>query len=507
MKLPRRAFLHLTAGAAALPVVSRIAWAQAYPARPVRLIVQVPAGGAPDIIARVMGEWLSERLGQQFVVDNRPGASGNVATEAVIRSPGDGYTLLLAMSANAINPSLYENLRFHFARDAAPVASIGRIPLALEINPSLPTKTIPDSSPMRRPIRARSMSRRPETARRCTSRRKCSRSRPRQPVHVAYRGEPVAVADVIAGQVQAIFGVLPSTLPYIRSGQLRALGVTTANRQEVLPDLPAIAEVLPGFEASGWYGVAAPKDTPPEIVDRLNRGQCRSDRSQDEEAPHRPRLPDRRRVARRLQQVHQRRNREMDQGGSHRRPQDAVRPTAFERAVMPGPRAGHPRIDLTHGAAAHHRYDRRAASRFDLGDSLEAMSLIERPVLSNSSIPGTPAARRHRIRQVASVAVPYQSPRFRRIGSTPMNGRYRVRLVRMMPAHCFDDGRLRRCWKKRRPGMRGCAKQSPEGFQARRRARSPYHAHSTLHRRERFGCGSRRSRSRQIDIRHCERCG
>jgi tripartite-type tricarboxylate transporter receptor subunit TctC len=272
MKLARRTFLHLTAGAVALPAVSRSAWAQAYPARPVRMIVQVPAGGAPDIIARVMGDWLSERLGQQFVVDNRPGASGNVATEAVIRSPADGYTLLLAMSANAINPSLYENLRFNFARDAALVASIGRIPLALEINPSLPTKTIPEfiAYAKANPGKINVASTGNGTPLHVAAEMFKIMAGVNL-VHVAYRGEPVAVADVIAGQVQAIFGVLPSTLPYIRSGQLRALGVTTTTRQAVLPDLPAIDEFLPGFEASGWYGVAAPKDTPPEIVDRLNK--------------------------------------------------------------------------------------------------------------------------------------------------------------------------------------------------------------------------------------------
>ena len=272
MKLPRRAFLHLTAGAAALPAVSRIAWAQSYPVRPVRLIVQVPAGSAPDIIARVMGDWLSERLGQQFVIDNRPGASGNIATEAVIRAPADGYTLLLAMSANAINASLFENLRFNFARDAAPVASIGRIPLALEINPSLPPKTVPEfiayakANPGKINVASTGNGTPLHVAAELFKMMAGVNL-----VHVAYRGEPTAVADLIAGQVQAMFGVLPSTLPYIRSGQVRALAVTTAKRQEVLPDVPALSEFLPGFDASGWYGIAAPKDTPPEIVDRLNK--------------------------------------------------------------------------------------------------------------------------------------------------------------------------------------------------------------------------------------------
>jgi tripartite-type tricarboxylate transporter receptor subunit TctC len=272
MKLPRRRFLHLAAGAVALPGVSRAAWAQSYPARPVRLIVQVPAGSAPDIIARVMADWLSERLGQQFVVDNRPGASGNIATEAAIRAPADGYSLLLAMSANAINASLYDNLRFNFARDAAPVGSIGRIPLALEINPSVPAKTVPEfiayakANPGKLNVASTGNGTPLHVAAELFKMMAGVNL-----VHVAYRGEPVAIPDLISGQVQVMFGVLPSTLPHIRSGQLRALAVTTTSRQDVLPGVPAIDEFLPGYEASGWYGIAAPKTTPAEIVDKLNR--------------------------------------------------------------------------------------------------------------------------------------------------------------------------------------------------------------------------------------------
>jgi len=247
-------------------------WAQTYPARPVRLIVQTPAGSAPDIIARVMADWLSERLGQQFVIDNRPGASGNIATEVVIRAPADGYSLLLAMSANAINTALYENLRFNFALDATPVASIGRIPLALEINPSLPTKTIPEfiayakANPGKINVASTGNGSPLHVAAELFKMMGGVNL-----LHVAYRGEPMALTDLISGQVQVMFGVLPSTLSYIRSGQLRALAVTTTERQEVLPDVPAIDEFLPGYEASGWYGIAAPKDTPPEIVERLNK--------------------------------------------------------------------------------------------------------------------------------------------------------------------------------------------------------------------------------------------
>src|SRR5882724_12407259 len=276
MTLPRRRFLYLAAGAAALPAVSpaasRTAWAQSYPARPVRLVVQVPAGSAPDIIARVMADWLSERLGQTFVVDNRPGASGNIATEAVIRAPADGYTLLLAMSANAINASLYDNLRFNFSLDATPVASIGRIPLALEINPSLPTNTVPEfiahakANPGKINLALTGQGTPQHVAAELFKMMTGITL-----VHVAYRGEPVAVADLISGQVQVMFGVLPSTLAHIRSGQLRVLAVTTKERQAVLPGVPAVDEFFPGYEASGWYGISAPKGTPPEIVDRLNK--------------------------------------------------------------------------------------------------------------------------------------------------------------------------------------------------------------------------------------------
>jgi tripartite-type tricarboxylate transporter receptor subunit TctC len=272
MKLPRRQFLRLAAGAVGLPAVSHPVWAQSYPARPVRLIVQVPAGSAPDIIARVMADWLSERLGQQFVIDNRPGASGNIATEAAIRAPADGYSLLLAMSTNAINASLYDNLRFNFALDAAPVAGIGRIPMALEVNPSFPAKTIPEfiAHAKANPGKINVVSTgngTPQTVATELFKMMAGITLTR----VAYRGEPTAVADLIAGQIQVMFGVLPSTLPYIRSGQLRALAVTTTKRQEVLPDVPAIDEFLPGYDAGGWYGISAPKDTPAEIVERLNK--------------------------------------------------------------------------------------------------------------------------------------------------------------------------------------------------------------------------------------------
>jgi tripartite-type tricarboxylate transporter receptor subunit TctC len=272
MKLARRKFLHLAAGAAALPAISRPALAQAYPARPVRVIVQVPGGSAPDIIARVVGQTLSERLGQPIVVDNRAGASGNIATETVIRSDADGYTLLFAMSANAINPSIYDNLRFSFMKDTVPVAFIGRIPLVMEVNLKVPAKTVPEfiayakANPGKINIAATGNG---------------------TPLHVAgelfkmmagvdlynvfYRGSPAARADILAGQVQTMFGVVPESLPFFRSGQTRPLAVTHEKRLDVLPDVPAMAEFLPGYEASGWYGISAPKDTPPEIVAKLNK--------------------------------------------------------------------------------------------------------------------------------------------------------------------------------------------------------------------------------------------
>ncbi len=272
MQRSRRTFLHLAAGAAVFPAFSRSAWAQSYPARPVRLIVQVPAGGSPDIIARVVGQWLSERLGQPFVIDNRPGASGNVGTEAAVRAPADGYSLLFAMSANAINASLFDNLRFSFIRDTAPVASIARIPLVMAVNPSVPAKTVPEfiAYAKANPGRINMASSGNATPLHVAG-ELFKMMAGVDLVHVPYRGEPVAMPDLVTGQVQVMFGVLPSSLAYIRSGQLRALAVTAAKRLAVLPDVPAMDEFLPGYEASGWYGIAAPRATPPEIVEKLNR--------------------------------------------------------------------------------------------------------------------------------------------------------------------------------------------------------------------------------------------
>ena len=272
MRLPRRKFLHLTAGAVALPALARSAFAQAYPTKPVRLVVQVPGGSAPDIIARLIGQWLSDRLGQPVVIDNRPGASGNIATEAAVRAAPDGYSLLFAMSANAINASLYDNLRFNFMRDTASVASIARIPLVMEVHPSVPARTIPEfiAHAKANPGKINMASSGNATPLHVAG-ELFKMMAGVNVVHVAYRGEPAARPDLLSGQVQVIFGVLPSSLPYIRSGQMRALAVTTAKRLAVLPDVPAMAEFLPGYEASGWYGISAPKDTPAEIVEKLNK--------------------------------------------------------------------------------------------------------------------------------------------------------------------------------------------------------------------------------------------
>jgi tripartite-type tricarboxylate transporter receptor subunit TctC len=272
MKLPRRKLLRLAAGAAVVQAFSRPAWTQSYPARPVRLVVQVPAGGSPDIIARVVGQWLSERLGQPVVIDNRPGASGNIGTEAVVRAPADGYSLLFVMSANAINASLFDNLRFNFLRDTAQVASIARIPLVMEVNPSVPASTVPEfiAYAKANPGKINMASSGNATPLHVAG-ELFKMMAGVDLVHVPYRGEPVAMPDLIRGQVQLMFGVLPSSLGYIRSGQLRALAVTTATRLAVLPDVPAMEEFLPGYEASGWYGIAAPKATPAEIVEKLNK--------------------------------------------------------------------------------------------------------------------------------------------------------------------------------------------------------------------------------------------
>ena len=273
MKLPhRRQFLHLAAGAAALPAVSRIASAQTYPTRPVRLIVPLAPGGATDIIARVIGQWLSERLGQPFIVENRPGAGTNLGTEAVVRAAPDGYTLLLAAPNNAINASFYDKLNFNFIRDIAPVAGIISHPLVMVINPSLPTKTPPEfiAYAKANPHKLNMASPGNGTPNHVSG-ELFKMMAGVDMVHVPYRSGGPALTDLIAGRVQVMFPATVSSIEYIRDGRLRALAVTTATRSELLPDIPTVGEFVPGYEASGWFGVGAPKATAAEIVEKLNK--------------------------------------------------------------------------------------------------------------------------------------------------------------------------------------------------------------------------------------------
>jgi len=270
--IPRRRFLRWLAAAAALPAAPRLASAQAYPSRPVRIVVGFPPGGAADIVARLMGQWLSDRLGQPFLVENRPGAGSNIATEAVINAPPDGYTLLLAVTSNAINATLYEKLNYNFLRDTVPVAGLMRVPHVLEVNPSIPVTTVPEfiayakANPGKINMASAGVGSGPhlfgDYFKMMTG---------IDMVHVPYRGSAPAVTDLVAGQVQAMFDLMPSSIAQIRAGRLRAIAVTTAARSDALPDIPPIADFVPGYEASSWQGVSAPKDTPAEIVDRLNR--------------------------------------------------------------------------------------------------------------------------------------------------------------------------------------------------------------------------------------------
>jgi tripartite-type tricarboxylate transporter receptor subunit TctC len=271
MKLSRRNFLQLAAGAAALPAVSRFAWAQAYPTRPVRIIVGFAPGGGNDIMARLIGPWLSERLGQQFVIENRPGAGTNVATEAVVHAPPDGYTLLLASLPNASNATLYEHLKFNFVRDIMPVAGISRDPFAIEVNPSLPIKTVPEfiAYAKAHPGRLTMASGGIGSGNHIFGELFQMMSGVHL-VHVPYRGAGPALVDLLGGQVQVMFASMSSSIEYVRAGRLRALAVTTAMRSPVLPDIPMMSEFVPGYEASFWTGIGAPKNTPSEIVDKLN---------------------------------------------------------------------------------------------------------------------------------------------------------------------------------------------------------------------------------------------
>jgi tripartite-type tricarboxylate transporter receptor subunit TctC len=272
MKLPRRQFLHLAAGAAALPAVSRIARAQAYPTRPVRIVVGFAPGGGVDITARLIGQWLSERLGQQFIIENRPGAGTNIATEAVVRAPADGYTLLLVNAANAVNATLYDNLSFNFVRDIAPVAGIMAASSVMMVHPSVPAKTVPEfiayakANPGKINMGSGGVGSPSHVAGELFKMMAGVGM-----VHVPYRGIAPALTDLMAGQLQVYFGALTSSIEYIKAGRLRALAVTTAKRSAALPDLPTVGEFVPGYEASQWYGLGVAKNAPTEIIDRLNK--------------------------------------------------------------------------------------------------------------------------------------------------------------------------------------------------------------------------------------------
>jgi tripartite-type tricarboxylate transporter receptor subunit TctC len=273
MKLPhRRQFLHLAAGAAALPALPHIARAQAYPTRPVRLIVPIGPAGAADITARLIGHWLSERLAQQVIVENRAGGGSNIGTEAVVRAPPDGYTLLLVAPPNAVNATLYDKLNYNFIRDIAPVASISRGPNVMVVNPSVPAKTIPEfiayakTNPGKLNMASSGNGTSPHVAGELFKMMTGINM-----VHVPYRSTAAVVTDLLSGQMQVYFGTTISSIQYIKAGSLRALAVTTATRSEALPDIPTVAEFVPGYEASALFGVGAPKGTPVEIVEKLNK--------------------------------------------------------------------------------------------------------------------------------------------------------------------------------------------------------------------------------------------
>jgi tripartite-type tricarboxylate transporter receptor subunit TctC len=272
MKLMRRQFLHLAVGGIALPTLSRIACAQAYPSRPVRLIVGFPAGGTADIVARLIGQWLSEHLGQPFIIENRSGAASNIGAEIVVRSPPDGYTLLMVTATNATNATLYEKLNFNFIRDITPVARVAAIPSVVEVNSAVPTNTLPEfiGYAKANPGRINFAS----TGNGSLQHLEGVLFEMLTGVvmtHVPYKGDAPAITGLMEGQVQVYFGLMPSSIEYIKAGKLRSLAGTTAKRLDELPEVPTVGECVPGYEVTSWNGVGAPKNTPPEIVDRLNK--------------------------------------------------------------------------------------------------------------------------------------------------------------------------------------------------------------------------------------------
>jgi tripartite-type tricarboxylate transporter receptor subunit TctC len=268
----RRTFLRLGAGAAALPTASRIAWAQAYPSRPVRIVVGFPAGGATDILARMTGQWLSERLGQQFIIENRAGAGGNIGTEAVVKAPPDGYTLLQIATPNGLNAALYQSLNFNFVRDIAPVIGAMRTSYAMVVHPSVPANTVPEfiAYAKANPGKINMASAGNGTPQHIFG-ELFKMMAGVDLIHVPYRGGAPATTDLLGAQVQVIFSPLPESIEHIKAGKLRPLAVTTATRLDVLPNTPAVREFLPGYEGTGWLGLGAPRNTPAEIIDRLNK--------------------------------------------------------------------------------------------------------------------------------------------------------------------------------------------------------------------------------------------
>jgi tripartite-type tricarboxylate transporter receptor subunit TctC len=272
MKFPRRRLLCVAAAGVALPALARIAGAQSYPSHPVRIIVGFAAGSTTDILARLIGQWLSQRLGQQFIVENRPGAGGNVGAETVVNAPADGYTLLMVPPAVAANPTLYQHLSFDFLRDTSPVAGVVRVPNVVEVNPSVPVKTIPEliayakANSGKVSFASAGIGTASHLAGQLFNTMTGANLQ-----HVPYRGDGPAMADLIGGQVQVGFATMTASIGHIRADRLRPLAVCTGTRSEALPDIPTVAEFVPGFEASSWFGIAAPKGTPVEIIARLNR--------------------------------------------------------------------------------------------------------------------------------------------------------------------------------------------------------------------------------------------
>src|SRR5881227_954133 len=272
MKFPRRQFLHLAGAAVALPAVSRIARAQAYPSRQIRLIIGYPPGGSADITARLIAQWLTDRLSQSVIVESRPGGGTNIATEAVINAPPDGYTLLLVAPANAINATLYEKLNHVFLRDIVPIAGLIRFPNVVVVNPTVPAKSIPELIAYAKANPGKlNMASSGNGSTIHMSGELFKMMAGVNMIHVPYRGGALALTDLIGGQVQVMFDNIPTAMEFVRSGKLRGLAVTGAARSETLPDLPTVADFVPGYEATSWYGLGAPKGTPPEIIDKLNR--------------------------------------------------------------------------------------------------------------------------------------------------------------------------------------------------------------------------------------------